>query len=236
MSINVYWASLEKEWLRAEEPEPIYKGFIKDINFKDGGTALQYCPAVKDYMKNTFSLKSIYDYNFKIMDNENNVMSNLYDQRFLNEHVTVRSKVEKVFSFTQEIVFFTEEKSLNMSAGILPFLEDNNITKRCRVIPGTVDIGRWFRIIDFAFYLKKDYDSFEIEEGEIFQYLKFDTKDKIIFKQFRANEKLKSYTNDTSNVGRNRLHKSRILETYYSKFNYKKEIIKEIKENLIKDK
>lgn len=233
MAITIYWACNEKEWMRAKEPEPIYKNFAK-IG-KDKKTLIEFCPSIKNYMKNTFALKSLYDYNFEIND-ENNIKSNLYDQNFFDKHVIIRSSIDKLFSFNQEFVFFTEEKSLKMSAGITPFLENNNITKRCINIPGTLDIGKWFRLIDFAFYLKDDFNKFEINEEEIFQYIKFETDKKIIFKQFTVNEKINKYFYDIINAKSFRINKPRTLDGYYSMFNHKKQIIKEIKNNLIDEK
>ena len=68
---------------------------------------------------------------------------------------------------------------------------------------------------------------------DIFQYIKFDTKEKIIFKQFRVNEKINEYFLDIINAKSSRINKPRILKSYYSMFNHKKNIIKEIKNNLI---
>jgi hypothetical protein len=231
MSITVYWACSEEEWMRAKEPEPIYKKFAKNV--EDKNTTIELCPSIKEYMKNTFSLKSIYEYSFEIIDNENSVSSSLYDQDFFNNHVVVRSKKEKLFSFSQSFIFFTEEKSLKMSAGVLPFLEDNQITNRCITIPGIFDIGKWFRLTDFAFYLKNDYNRFEIKEEDVFQYIKFHTEEKIIFKQFHVNEKIMKYAKEVVKAKNYRINKSRQLQSYYSMFNHKKEIIKEIKNNLI---
>jgi hypothetical protein len=231
MSITVYWACDEEEWMRAKEPEPIYKNFLKNI--QDKNTSINFCPSIKEYMKNIFSVKSIYEYNFEITDDQTNIFTNLYNQKFVDRHVVVRSNKEKLYSFTQNFIFCTEEKSLKMSTGISPFLEDNNITKRCMPIPGTMDIGKWFRLTDFAFYLKNDYNRFEIKEEEIFQYIEFHTKEKIIFKQFYINEKIRQYLMDVTNVKNSRINKNRALENYYALFNHKKQIIKEIKNNLI---
>ena len=231
MTITVYWGCNQDEWLRAKTPEPIYKDFLTSM--KGSNTNIQFCPSVKDYMNNTFAIKSLYNYRFDISENGEFVNSTDYTQKFFDEHVIIRSSAHKVFSFTQQFLFFTEENSLNMSAGISPFLEDNNITKRCVTIPGTLDIGKWFRELDFAFYLKEGYNTFEINEDEIFQYIKFDTKEKIIFKQFRFNEKIDKYSTDILKAKHSRPMQLRALETYYSMFNHKKQIIKEIKKNLI---
>jgi hypothetical protein len=233
MSITVYWASNDAEWLRATTPEPTYKNFLQNSNNKEN--RLNFCPSIKDYMTNMFSLKSLFSYNFKITDSDQGkqISTDVYDQNFFHNHVIIRSLEEKLFSFTQRFVFFTEEKSLLMSAGILPFLEDNNISKRCMVIPGTFDIGKWFRQIDFAFYLKKEYDEFKIEEDEIFQYIKFQTKEKIIFKQFRINPTIQAILLDIDNAKSFRKPKARSLEEYYLMMKNKKMITKEIKKNLV---
>ena len=231
MTINVYWASLEQEWLRAEEPEPVYKDFVK--NKKNIESFISFCPAIKEYNKNIFSLKSIYDYEFEINGNAGGAWSPLYDQKFYDNHVEVRSLEDKLFSFSQKLIFFTEKKSLLMSAGIFPYLEDNEITKRCITIPGKFDIGKWFRTTDFAFYLRDGIDSFKIKEGEVYQYLKFDTNEKINFKQFKTNEIINKYVTDITSVKDFRRPKMRNLSEFYFTMKHKKYIIKEIKNNLL---
>jgi hypothetical protein len=233
MSIVIYWCCNDSSWLRAKAPESIYKNFVE--NTKNQQNNITACPATKNYMKNIFSLSSLFSYDFTINSNqnENNVFTSTYDQSFFNDHVEIRSKEDKLFSFLQRFCFFTEKKSLLMSAGIFPFLENNNITKRCNVIPGTFDIGKWFRQIEFAFYLKEEFNEFKIEENEIFQYIKFHTKEKIIFKQFKVNEEIQNYFYDIDSAKGYRKIKLRSLESYYLMMKHKKHIINEIKNNLL---
>jgi hypothetical protein len=229
MAITVYWASLEDEWLRMKSPEYVYKELIKKTD--PTKTDLKSCPAVKDYLKNYVSLRSIYDYEFDLDNENNNITSKMYDQKFFDKHINIRSSKAKLFSFTQYTIFFTEEKSLELSAGLFPFMEDNNITKNCIIIPGTLDIGKWFRSLEFAFILKGN--KFKIEEGEIYTYLSFNTKEKIIFKQFKPNDILKSYMDDFDKSRKYRKDKFRELTNYYEMLKNKNKIIKEIKNNLI---
>ena len=231
MAITVYWSSLEDEWLRAKEPEAVYKDFLKDK--KNFESTIAMCPAVKDYTKNTFSLKSIYDYEFEINKDLNDATSQLYDQVFFNKHVEIRSIENKFFSFSQRLVFFTEEQSLNMSLGILPYFEDNEITKRCTLIPGKLDIGKWFRIIDYAFFLKNNINSFKINEGDVYQYIKFETDQKIEFKQFKSTDLINKYILDIASSKNYRKSKIRDLSEFYKTMKHKKYIIKEIKNNLL---
>ena len=120
-----------------------------------------------------------------------------------------------------------------MSAGIFPYLENNNITKNCIIIPGTVNIGQWFRATDFVFYLKNNQNKFEIKEEEIYQYVKFNTNEKIIFKQFMINNKIDKYLLDVSSARKFRETKNRQLKDYYLMLKHKKYIIKEIKNSLV---
>jgi hypothetical protein len=232
MAITVYWTNRDPNWLRAEEPVSIYKNFVKtevaqNIN-------VNFCPSVKLYLKNMYGLKSIHEYSFDITEPDGSVISNLYDQDFFNNHVTIRSIEDRAFSFNQPFLFFTEESSLELSIGIFPSFENNFITQNTAVIPGTMDIGKWFRPIDFAFYLKNDQKSFHIKEGDIFQYIQFNTKEKIVFKQFMINDKLSACIDSVLKGKQNRpIKKLGNLEEYYNMMKNKKMIIREIKDNLI---
>ena len=120
-----------------------------------------------------------------------------------------------------------------MSANIPPFLEDNEINKRCLCVPGTFDIGKWFRTTEFAFYFKENENEFKIKEGDKFMYIKFHTDKKINFKQFRSSEKIEQYSKDILNAKKYRIPKLRDLNEYYSMMKNKKNILEEIKNNLI---
>lgn len=229
MTITVYWSCFEEEWLRAKEPVPIYNSFIKMPGVNESG--LQFCGGTKKYLSKFYGIKSLYDYDFDITDT--GVSSSKYDQEFFDRHLRIRSEKDKLFSFSQNLIFFTEEKSLEVSLGIAPFFEKNNIQERCITIPGTLDIGKWFRAVDFAFYLNDNFNSFKIEEDEIYQYMYFNTDKKINFKQFVPSQKLMEFSNSSAKALRNRKMKNRPLENYYGMLRSKKHIIKEIKENLI---
>ena len=229
-TINVFWSCLEPEWMRAEEPAAVLPEFIR--NDKMSESRIPLCPAFRNELHNVFGVKSIYDYEFSVNTETGEVSTTTYDQKFYNRHVIVRSMKERTFTFSQEMIFFTDEPSLVMSGDLLPYLEDNNITERCIVYPGQFDIGRWYRPVEFAFKLKDRYNTFKIEAGEIYQYIRFHTDNNIKFIQFREtpklNEMLKAVTETRSN-------KKGIfsLDYYYERFKLKKLIMKEIKENLL---
>jgi hypothetical protein len=231
MAINVYWACCEDQWMLANAPEPVSSIFYNQYFFnKDHpDTQINYCPAFNKNLQNLFAIRSIYDYNFELKNQQ--VVTEMYDQHFFNQHIVIRSLDHKFFSFVQSFIFFTDANDLEMSAGEFPFLEDNNITKSCIILPGKFNIAKWFRPIEFSFYLKKDYDCFKIERNEIYSYLRFHTNEKINFIQFRYTDLLEQYKNDGFNLNFFRYLKN--LKNYYSFFKNKKLILKEIRENIL---
>ena len=89
MSINVYWACIESEWMEASEPRSVYKS-ITGSSFIDKNnqyTRIDMCPSIREKNKNTFELKSIYDLaiqtnptvnkTIKISEAPNNISMNL---------------------------------------------------------------------------------------------------------------------------------------------------------------
>jgi hypothetical protein len=230
MSINVYWACLEDAWLLAEQPESVSSKFYNTYTFTrdEPQSNINYCPAFNDNLKNLYSLKSIYDFNF-IVDGDN-VSTDKYDQKFFDDHVVIRSLRKKFFSFQHKYIFFTDSPSLKTTFYEYPFLEDNNITSRCIIPAGTFDIGRWFRNTEFAFFLKDGFNEFKITKGEVYSYVRFHTEESITFKQFRYTEKLDSYKRDCFQLTINPMKR---LTNYYNNFKHKKLILREIQENLL---
>lgn len=229
-TINVYWSCLEEEWVRAEPPVSVLSDFMKKN--KNSETLLQLCPAFHKELHNVFGIQSIYDYEFTFNSEKNEVYSSQYGQDFFNRHVRVRSLKERSFTLDQKFVFFTDDPSLNMSGEIFPYLENNNITERCIVYGGQFDIGKWYRPLEFAFQLKEKYDTFKIEAGEIYQYIRFHTNKKIKFIQFRETLKLKEYLHYHMAVRWNKKGYFS-LDYLYNKFKMKKYILKEIRDNLL---
>lgn len=231
VSVNVYWSFIDQEWMRVVKPESVRKSFYeKRFHEESPHTSYHKCPFVFDHLENIYSLHSPYDYSFKIEGSE--ISTSLYSQEFFNRHVVVRSVKNKLFSFYLPFVFFTEEKSLEMNLRY-PYMENNNITQRCSTFEGTIDIGKYFRNLDFTFFIKDPFEEFIINQGEIFEYVKFNTKEKIIFKKFIPTDKIKMYLDSVSDAKNNQKFSFRSPSFYYDKFSIKKAVLKEIKNNLV---
>ena len=216
---------------RFENPVSLSNHCLKDKKQED--YSYQLCPSFHEFIKNIFVLKSPYTYNFKITGTE--VKSDLYDQTFFDNHITVRSLNSQLFSLQPHLIFFTEEKNLNMSLEH-PWFDDTSYTKKCITIPGIINIGTYFRGIDFAFHLKKDFKTFDIKEGDAFYYARFHTENKIKFQRFMFTPKIWEYQKYIWNIKTNRTPRFTTLDYFYKffkKFDYKTHILKEIKKNLV---
>lgn len=237
MSINIYWACLEKEWMLAEQPESVPFSFYekKLFNDKNNFFNLNKCPAFNDRIQNTFSIKSIYDYSFDIFyeNNEKIIKSNNFDQNFFNEHIIIRDIEKNAFSFLQRYIFFTDEQSLKTDFYIMPYLEENNsIMNSCVLIPGTYDIAKWYRAVEFPFFLKNNCNNFSIYRNQILYYIKFNTNKKINFVQYRSNEILEQMEKDGFSLNVRGMNIKK-MENYYKFFKNKNKILNEIKNNII---
>lgn len=233
MSIKIFWSCAEEEWLRCKKPDPVAQNFYQKNLYvdRDPKSSINRCPSFNDNLKNLYCLRSIYDYEFFIENNE--VKSKFYSQKFFDDHVLIRSLEHKFFSFTQKTFFFADTDSLLMTAYEYPYLEDNNITERCMIPSAVYDIGKWFRPLEFPFYLKDKFDSFKIEENEVYSYVRFHTSEKIDFQQFVFNEKIESYARDVLSLNNNRTKTMPNLNSFYNKFSIKNNILSEIKKNLL---
>jgi hypothetical protein len=231
MAIIVYWTLFEEEWIRAEEPESVYKKLISTKRPSENSplAEISKCPSIYHELKNTFGLKSVYEYEFSL------TQEGLYSKngnKFFEDHLMVRDFNNKFFSLLQRYLFFTEEKSLGMTAYLSPFLENNPVSQNTYSIPGNFDIGKWFRNIEMNFFMKDGVTDFKISEGDIYTYIKFDTDEKIIFKKFVPNDNLKFYikgvwsSTDNGSTGKS-------LGDFYKMLNFKKQVIKEIKKCLV---
>lgn len=232
MSITVYWSFLADEWMRVAPPSPVRKSlYEKRIHEETDLMMFHRCPFLHSHLENIYELHSPYEYSFKVEGQS--IVSSFYNKNFFDKHIIIRSIEKKAFSFLMPYIFFTEENSLEVSLPSFPYLEDNNISQRCIPFVGTIDIGKYFRPMDFGFLLKDTYDEFIINNNEIFGYADFKTKEKIIFKQFYPTEKIYSFIKNVSNTKNNRMLSFFSPENYYNNFKLKKLVLKEIKDNLV---
>lgn len=232
MSLTVYWACVEDEWMLCDPPESIASRFYKsmEIDKENQWMTMYRCPFFNKRLKNVYAIKSIYNYSFRFLD-DGTAHSDDHTQDFMNEHVVIRSPEVKAFSFNQRMIFITEEDSLVASMHEFPVYEDNNITKRCKIIGGELDIGKYYRNVEFPFILKDGHTEFKVERGEVLYYIRLHTDERVKFVQFRFNDVLFDYLKDYRKM--NKLGYLKSITDFYNHAKNKKLVISEIKKNLV---
>ena len=219
-------------------PQNILRSVI-EYNIDDEGTNFIKCPVFNRFARKTFNILSPIDFSFYICDNH--VRSNHKNSKLIpDEFVFVRNvKLNCISLHLLNYVFFTETPC-NMTWNN-SYFSKGQFSSKVHVIPGQFDISRWFRNVDLAFIVRNKNDEVHIQRKEPVASVNFDFQndDKIIFKRFDLNEKLRKYLKfkkilsyDTDQ----RPKFDKLLSYYYNLFDSslaKKGIIKEIKRNIL---
>lgn len=233
MTTNVYWSYLGDSWIRATEPEDYARGFYnrrRELSTNGELNNMLACPAMQNYSKNVYGIRSMFDYDL-IINDDLTVTSTSHTQKFFDDHVIVRDSSMGLLSLTQPYIFFTDKDSLEMTWQLPPFLEE---PKNYHHIPGKFDIGKWFRSVDFSFMMRDGEKNFSIKRDEFYTYAEFHTSDKINFIKFEPTDKIKFYSQACFKNNYGVKSRPRKLSNFYDTFNIKNKILKEIKSSIIK--
>lgn len=225
----VYYSSTEFKFI--EEIDPLsscLNEHLSDTAKIPPGKSYKSCPAFQDYIKNTFVIRSAYDYEL-IYDKENKTLkSPNYSQEFFNTYIAVRDLNSGLFSYLEPRLIFFAEKPLKMQ---LSSAYLHNALNRHVVVPGVYDIGQHFRKLECAMHLFHS-DILKIKEKDPLYYVKFLTDEKIEFKYFwYKSEVFEPLYNYLFNK-RDFTKKIRPLKWYYEN-TLRNKILKEIKNNLL---
>ena len=187
--IVVYWSP--KFFPEDVEISPAVRDLhirLKNMSGENPGRSLDIakCPVAVKHFKNTFAVSSPVTYDLTFA--ENNVFTTCFDQDFYNNNVIVRDINTRLISLLfGSVVFFTEEDSLIMemrNASYSPSAFNTSTT----VLEGSIDIGRYFRFTDLAFFMNST--TTVIEKNNPMYYVKFHSDKKIILKKFLMDEAL----------------------------------------------
>ena len=127
------------------------------------------------------------------------------------------------------------EESLQLAINS-PYFQKAEHLKYGAIVPGTFDIGNWYRPIIPEFNLWADNNYFHIQSGEPLMYWHFNTDKEIILKRYERTQKLSDIAD--SLVGFKLVKSSSNLFSRYRNFNetsLRSIILKEIKNNLVED-
>lgn len=238
----VYWGASpfnEQVYLGLNGPSPAFADIKQSTNrLTDKGQWTDYsrCPSVIQFSNNLFSLKSPIDLDF-IYDG-NTILFD-YDQypiEFISRIATERDLRAGMISLgICPYMFFVDGDCEMQFTG--PVMVDNDFAKSCMVIPGQFNPGKWFRGIDFGFFVKEKNVKVSIKKGDTIANIRFLTDEKITFKKFFITPELNSLANLVVNYKHSQKFPiGTYLKNMYQDFQnskLKNQILKEINKNLM---
>lgn len=225
---TIYWSYSGEYQIRTSEPVPMIKNYFKSKNAEHYDYIR--CPSFQSMFGNTFGLKSIFNYSIKFTDND--VISDMHDQKFYEQFLFLRNLNSQLASFNMHYFFLSEDKDLEIE--YLPsMMENNTFNNSAILVPGKLNIGKYVRYLDCAFHARKK--TVEIKEDDIYAYVKFNTNKQIEFKRFYCTDEIDNLIIG-QNITKYRAKTFKPLNWYYKKqqnIKLKERVIKLIKENLV---
>lgn len=237
-SVKIYWSphdrdmSDEYNWnILYEEPVSLFKFYSKNNNVYNTENNFLQCPSVRNLFRKTFLIKNPIRTHVSVDDNGD---FNILSKNYINLESTRQPTIENniLFKYQHSFYFFSEEDiTLKLSS---PFFNNSPHMKYGAVVPGEVNIGSWFRSINFEFNLWENNNEMLIEEEEPIAYISFDTDKKIDLVRFKMTNGLYKIAN-TNSISPNWESKVPLSKRYsrFKKTKTNKIVLNEIKKNLV---
>ena len=129
--------------------------------------------------------------------------------------------------------FFTEEDGV-IANQTGPYMHNPTTAKGGHVVSASYDISQWFRPMPLSYTLWEGQDTIQMTEEEPAFYINFQTKHKVVLKQFELTPDIIDFSHEMAYFKKIMPHLP--LSEIYSRFkrnNSNKIILKKIKENII---
>lgn len=197
---TVYWApwnhSVETNMAQILFSEPI--SVLKDIGEIHKGNNFFQCPAVTDYCKNTYAIKSELDIELSYNKDTGWVSSSIPSQAFFDEFVFVEPKMDWVktvrITLPSRHVFYSDD---DIQAELIPaYLQGSRVPENINVVPGTFNISKWIRPLECSGIILDLDKPIKIKKGDVLYYVRFipKTDSKITLERVALTEDIKQIT------------------------------------------
>ena len=195
MKTKIYWAPTfigDKDWtILYEQPQTLFNILKNDVKrdiSRDDNVFL--CPSFSSLVKKILPIKFPFD--SKYIRKDQDIIP--YSKAFIESTNRVSSFKDCVnLELSYRYIFFSEE-DVNITL-TSPYFSESSHMRYGNVTPGSFNISKWFRPINFEFTLWPESDKIEFKKDEYIAYCHFDTKNDIEFVQFTMNDELKKIEN-----------------------------------------
>jgi hypothetical protein len=242
----IYWSSSLKnasppdQW-HLKDPEPVFNYFFDRNKSDDPKNSIFACPASRDFFKNFFVFKSnINDsctwpegYLSEIVDKKMGKLENFNNKIQISQirKSAISGYIDLIYSI--DFVMFAD-KPLKMQI-LTPSDPPSVPAKGAMFTSGEFDFGRWFRPAVLNWFVPLENTEFTVKEGDGLFCVRALTDEKIVFKKFIMNEKIKEISQMFLNTRTLDGHRISLEERYQGaeSRNMQSEILEEIKKNLV---
>lgn len=174
------------------EPEPLWPAVIAERREAD----YTKCPAVSDYFDNVYIVRCPYDVTITYDADKDMYVADRLGQEWYNETFYPRFPVFKDNKLVTACItlrinyLFVADKDVEIESFDVPLLS-NNLTRNIKLIPGTMNIHRWVRPVDFTFEVVDLTKPIELRRGDPMFAVRFRTKEKTVLKRLEYTGDLK---------------------------------------------
>jgi hypothetical protein len=162
------------EWqhVAVQPPELAYKTIAGE---REGSDILP-CPAIQAYFKNTYLIRCPLDFTITPKVGVKTYSIDRFDQKFFNEWCLRRpndfiNPNRPLCTLGPKMVFVSDEDVIIESLPAM--MHDSPTLRNIRVIPGTYNIHKWIRPLDFTFEILDPNQPLEFKRGDPLFYVRF---------------------------------------------------------------
>ena len=234
MKTKIYWAPVwdsDKDWtILYEQPQTLFDVLRNDVNRDISRFDNVFlCPSFSNLAKRISPITFPFD--AKYIRKDQDVIP---DSKHYLEIKTRTSSFNNCINFVPSYIYtFFSEEDVNMTLSS-PYFSDSPHMKYGRVTPGSFNISKWFRSVNFEITLWQDTNKIEFKKGEHLAYVHFDTENDIEFVQFTMTSELHKILRVCG--GSSNWAPQELLCTRYDRFNKSnldKIVLREIKKNIV---
>ena len=176
---KIYWTPLDdgtpEMQILFAEPENLFKHLQKTRT----GSVHMRCPAFVDFIKNTYVIKSPFNIQIYVNRKTKSLKINGVPETIINKFIINRihmsgEKSPAVLTLPPSYIFYSDDDV--QIETIHAFMETNDSVSNLMLIPGTYNISKWIRAVDFSFEVKNDIKIIDIKKDDVLFYVKFKTK------------------------------------------------------------
>ena len=231
------WATLYRE------PVSIFSS-LRSLK-SDAKTNLFICPAMKDGLKNVFSLNSAlndtHDLPKEYLQSTNTLEITTPESIITGGKVSLlRARKSSLNGYSNLVynmkwLFFSEEPVIAKITA--PYVLSTRPAEGVIFASGQFDIGQWPRAISLDYHIPLETEKFIVKEDDPLFYIEIETNKNIIFKRSNMSSRLNHLCAESSlSPSRYGMFKS-LKERYEmaTKANVRQQVITEMKKNLIEE-